>query len=142
MLANAHPTRHAAHLVILIFELDPIGSHRAAWIGRSADLDAIAERAGAGGGEPADAVACLAVNVRPATDTVPSRALPPFVPIVNPTVALAVPLEPLEIEIHGRTLPAVQGHPASVVTVKERLPPAAPIEASAGAIAYVQGAAA
>jgi hypothetical protein len=82
------------------------------------------------------------VNVCPATATAPLRAAPPFASIRKSTVALAVPLVPLAIEIQGVLLAALHEHPVSVVTENERLPPAAPIAASAGAIEYVQGAAA
>jgi hypothetical protein len=60
----------------------------------------------------------------------------------NPTVALALPLAPLAIVIQGALLTVFQEHPVSVVTANETDPPAESIDARAGAIENVQGAAA
>ena len=94
----------------------------------------MARGGGAGAGGPDDPPDCLAVNVRPAADTVPSRAPAPFGPIVRLTDALAVALDPPEIEIHGALLTELQEQPVRVVTENDRVPPAAPIEASTGSI--------
>ena len=97
--------------------------------------------AGAGGfGDPA--AACRAVKVLPATVTVPSRATPELAATWTLTVPVAFPDAPFEIVSQGALLAAVQAQPLTVVTPIATAPAAAPIEASAGAIAYEQGAAA
>ena len=78
----------------------------------------------------------------PATVIMPSRAAPALLETESVTVALAVPLPPFETAIHGALLTALQAQPLSVVTATERPPPAAEMDASDGAIAYVHGAAA
>ena len=57
--------------------------------------------------------------------TCPLRAAAPLAATDTPTIALAVPDEPLEIAIQFAALAAVHRQPASVVTPTARFPPSA-----------------
>lgn len=82
------------------------------------------------------------MKVLPATVTVPSRGAPALAANARPTVALALPEAPLAMVIQGAVLAALHAQPLSVATSIGKAPPAAAIEASDGAMAYVHGAAA
>ena len=78
------------------------------------------------------AAACSTEKVCPAIVRLPVRAAPPLAATLNATVPPPRPSAPDVIEIHGLLLPAVQAHPAEVVTVVDPLPPAAPSDNCVG----------
>jgi hypothetical protein len=81
----------------------------------------------------------VTVKSRPATDTEPVRDVVVVRCVTTKLVVpLPVPAVTPEIEIHDELLSAVQAHPALVVTVTVKLPPAAGIACEVGEIVNEQ----
>ena len=89
------------------------------------------------------APACVTVKVRPATVSVPVRALEPVVAAtLKVTVPVPLPLPPAVIVIHEALLCAVQLQPAVVCTVVDPVPPPVAAALVVGAIVNEHAAAA
>jgi hypothetical protein len=88
--------------------------------------------------DPATA-ACVTVNVRPATVSVPVREAPVFAPTVNATDPLPVPLPDEVMVIHGALLAAVHAQPDCVwMSMAVPGPPVAGMFSLEGEIEYEQ----
>ena len=70
-----------------------------------------------------EAASCDTVNVRPAIDAVPTRAVPVFASELRLTVPFPAPLAPAVMRSHEALLVAVHVQPAPVVTVVVMPPP-------------------
>lgn len=68
------------------------------------------------------------MNSCPATSAWPTRAVPPFAAMLNPTMAVELPLALLVTASQPLSLDVDQPHPLNVCTVTDSVPPAYPID--------------
>jgi len=83
-------------------------------------------------------LACVTVNVWPATVIVPVRCGPVLAATVNWTVPAPEPLAPAVMVIHESLLAAVQAHPVAAVTLTDPDPPLAGKLCEAGLMVNAQ----